>query len=60
MKGMAGAQLHEILIRLIDTELDKALFELNLLSKWENEQCRREMREHVFSIDLSNCNSIKI
>ena len=41
---MAGAQLHEILICLVDTELDKALFELNLLSKWENEQYRREMR----------------
>ena len=43
MKGMAGAQVHEILVCLIDAELDKALFELNLLSKWENEQCRREM-----------------
>ena len=50
---MAGAQLHDILIRLIEAELNQALFELNLLSKWENEQCRKEMREHVFSVDLS-------
>ena len=44
MKDMADAQLHEIVIRLIEVELDKALFELNLPSKWENEQCHREMR----------------
>ena len=60
MKGMADAQLHDFLIRLSDTGLDKVLFELNLLSKWKNELCCREMREHVFSVDLSNCNSIKI
>ena len=58
-KGTCDAQLHGIPKSLIDTEIDQQLFGLNLLWKCQNGQCGAEMDEHLFPVNLLNCNSIK-
>ena len=58
-KGSADAEIHGIPICLIETDVDKQLFGLNLLWKCKRSSCRTEMNEHLFPVNLLNCNSIK-
>src|SRR5262249_12599827 len=58
-KGTDNAQLHGVPIRLAKSELDKELFGLTLLWKCEKGQCGVKVIEHLFPVNIYDCDSIE-